>query len=81
MFNRYLRDVPNQEKMGIFIDNLTSEMSYRLKLQCPPSFAKMIENGLKIEESMVKKGELKLYHNFYNKNNNNGNNNNEKPKF
>lgn len=77
LFNRYPRDVQNQEKMDIFIDSLTSEMSYRLKLKCPPSFAKLIENSLKIEDAMVKKGELKLYNN-----NNNGNNsNNNKPKF
>lgn len=52
-------------------------MSYRLRMQCPPSFAKMIENSLKIENAMVKKGELKLYNNSYN----NNNNNNDKPKF
>lgn len=63
MFNRYPRDVSDQEKMDIFIDNLINEMSYRLKMQCPPSFAKMIENGLKIEDVMVKKGEIKLYNN------------------
>lgn len=74
MFNRYPRDVPDQEKMDIFIDNLISEMSYRLKIQCPPSFAKMIENGLKIKDVMVKKGELKIYNNSYN-------NNNDKHKF
>lgn len=70
MFNRYPRDVPDQEKMDIFIDNLISEMSYQLRMQCPSSFPKMIENGLKIENAMVKKGELKLYNNLYNNNNN-----------
>lgn len=90
LFNRYPRPVPDHKKMGIFIDNLTSEISYRLKLQCPPSFSKIIENGRKIEDAMAKKGELKLYKegndssNSFNNNNNNNNNNNhnnDKPKF
>lgn len=81
MFNRYPKDVPDQEKINIFIDNLTSEMSYSLKIQCPP-FSKMLKNSLKIEDAMVKKGELKLHNSSYNNNNNNNcNNNNDKPKF
>lgn len=86
LFNRYPKLMLDHENMDIFIDNLTSEMTYRIKLQCPPIFVKMIENGLKIEDAMVKKGELKLYKegnnssNSFN-NNNNNNHNNDKPKF
>ena len=47
--------------MEIFIDNLNGEMSYRLKLQCIPSFTKLIENGIQVEEACVKKGTLKFY--------------------
>lgn len=54
LFARYPRLVPNNENMDIFIDNLNDEMSYVLKLQCPPSFEKMVENGIKIEEALVK---------------------------
>lgn len=52
-------------------------------MQCPPSFKKMIDNGIGIEEAMVKKGELKIYKEGVNSppNNNIDNNNNDKPKF
>ena len=47
--------------MEIFIQNLTPDMSYKVQLQCPPTFKKLIKNDVTIEEAMVKKGELKLY--------------------
>ena len=53
LFAKYPRTIPEQEKMDIFVHNLTPEMSYRLQLQCPPNFNKLIENGIKIEEAMV----------------------------
>ena len=58
-------------------------MSYRVHLQCPPNFKKLIENGVKIEEAMVKKGELKLYmkDNGNSSNHNNSNNNNDRSKY
>lgn len=69
----------NNEKIDIFIENLNDEMSYVLKLQYPLSFVKMIENGIKIEEALVKKGVLKIYKEGANSSNNNNNTN--KPKF
>lgn len=55
-------------------------MSYALKMQCPPSFNKMVENGIKIEETLVKKGVLKL-HREGNNSSNNTHNNVDKIKF
>lgn len=82
LFARYAHPIPEKEKMKIFIDNLNDEMSYRLELQCAPTFEKMIENGLKIKEALVKRGVLKIY----NEGNNSANsskhyNSNDKPKF
>lgn len=80
MVSRYPRDMLEKEKMEIFIDNLNSEMSYQLKLQCIPSFAKLIENEIQVEEVCIKKGTLKFFkegdnssntHPFNNNNNNN----------
>jgi len=74
---RYPRHIPEKEKMEVFIDNLNDDMTYRLELQCPPTFEKLIENGIKIEEALVKRGILKIY----NENNPNNSSNNDKPKF
>lgn len=49
-----------------------------LKLQCPPSFEKIVENGIKIEEALVKKGVLTLQKEGNNPSNNN---NTDKLKF
>ena len=54
IFSRYAHPIPKKEKMEIFIDNLNGEMSYRLQLQCPPTFENLIENGMKIEDALVK---------------------------
>ena len=54
-------------------------MSYRLELQCPPTFEKVIENGLKIKEALVKRGVIKHYSETSNNTNHYGNN--DKPKF
>lgn len=71
--------------MEIFIDNLNAEMSYHLKLQCLPSFKKLIENDIQIEEASIKKGTFKFSkagasssNNTYN---NNYYNNYDKSKF
>lgn len=69
--------VTEKEKMDIFINSFDQEMSYRLELQCPPTFEKLIKNGIKIEEALVKQGILKIY----NENNSSNSSNNHKPKF
>ena len=46
--------------MEIFINNLVPEMKYALQMQDSPSFDRMIKNALRIEEVMVKKGEITL---------------------
>ena len=62
-------------------------MSYRLQLQYPPNFNKLIENGIKIEEAMVQKSEIKLYSkdnagsSNSNSNTYNSNSNNDKSKY
>ncbi|GLJ13935.1 hypothetical protein SUGI_0222690 [Cryptomeria japonica] len=86
MVSRYPRDVSEKEKIEIFIDNLNSEMSYILKLQCILSFAKLIENGTQVEEACVKKGTLKFFKEGTNStnshyNNQNNNNNLDKSRF
>jgi hypothetical protein len=77
LFARYPRHIPEKEKMEIFIDNLNGEMSYRLQLQCLPTFKNLIENGMKIEDALVKRGVLKIH----NDNNPSNSSNHEKPKF
>lgn len=75
--------MPEHEKMDIFIDNINKQMSYNLKMQCHPSFKKMIDNGIGMEETMINKEELKIYKEGINPspNNTTNNNNNDKPKF
>lgn len=57
-------DIPIQylkrKKIDIFIDNLNRNMSYQLQMQCLPSFDKLTDNGIKIEDALVKRGMLKL---------------------
>lgn len=71
--------------MKIFIDNINDEMSYQLKLQCLPSFQKLIENGIQIEEALIKRGTLIFSKEGYSSSNNNYNknyyNNSNKSKF
>lgn len=82
LFARYPRSIPEEEKMELFIDNLTDDMSYRLELQCPSTFEKVIENGIKIKEALVKIGVIKHYNEGSNKgNSSNHYGNNDKPKF
>lgn len=87
IFSRYPCLLPEKEKMDIFIDNISSKMSYQLQLQCPPSFQKMIDNGIKIEEALIKRRISKFskegtsFSNNYNNNNKNANNNTHKSKF
>jgi hypothetical protein len=61
LFSRYSFPIPKKEKMEIFIENLNGEMSYRLQLQFPPNFQNLIENWMKIEDTLVKRGVLKIY--------------------
>lgn len=77
MVSRYPQDVPEKEKMEIFIDNLNSEISYILKLQCIPSFTKLIENGIQVEEACIKKGTLKFFIKGTNSSNSHFNNQNK----
>lgn len=78
---RYPGGIPEKEKMEIFMNNLKMEMNYRLQLQCPLTFEKIIKNGL------VKKGKIKLFkenkgfpntNNNFNNNNRGANNSNDK---
>lgn len=55
-------------------------MSYRLELKCSPTFEKLIENGIKIEEALVKRGVIKIYSEKKSSNSSN-NYNNDKPNF
>lgn len=81
LFARHSRLVPKKEKIEIFIDNLNFEMSYKLELQCPPTFKKLIENGIKIEEALVKRGVIKIYNEKNSTSSSNNYNNSDKPKF
>ena len=83
LLSKYPRNILESERMEIFIQNLTPDMSYKVQLQCPPTFKKLIENGVKIEEAMVKKRELKLYtkDNATSSGNNNSNNPNDQSKY
>lgn len=71
LFTRYPCLVPNNKKMDIFIDNLNDKMSYVLKLKFLPSFDKMFDNGINIEDALVEKGVLKLHKEGTNSSNNN----------
>jgi hypothetical protein len=48
LFYRYARSIPKKENIEIFIENINNGLSYRLQLQCPPTFEKLIENRIKI---------------------------------
>lgn len=79
---RYPCTVPEYEKMDIFIDNLNDQMSYYLKMQGNQSFGKIIDNGIRMEDAMIKKGELKIFkEGVHPPNNTKNNNHNHKPKF
>ena len=58
---KYPRIILEHERMEIIIQNLTTDMSYRLQLHCPSNFKNIIEICVNIEEVTVRKGELKLY--------------------
>lgn len=86
MVSRYPRDVPEKEKMEILIDNSNDKMSYQLKIKFLPSFQKLIENGIQVEEVSIKKGTLKFSKEGASSSNNNTynnqyNNNLDKSKF
>lgn len=85
MVSRYPSDVPQKEKMDLFIDNLNDKMSYQLKIQCLPTFQKLIKNGIQVEEASIKKGTLKFSKEGFissnNAYNNNYYNNSDKSKF
>lgn len=85
--SRYPWTVLEKDKLEIFIDNLNDEMSCQLKLQYLPSFQKLIDNGIQIEEALIKKGVLKFSKEGASSLNNNygnnyyNNNNSDKSKF
>lgn len=49
------------EKLDIFTDNLLPDFGYRVQLQGPRTFEDMVMQAIRIEEFMVKKGELTLH--------------------
>ena len=48
------------EKLDIFMDNILPNFGYKVQLQGPCTFEDMVTQAIRIEEFMVKKGELTL---------------------
>lgn len=60
LYTKYSRKIPETEKLDIFTDNLLPDFGYRVQLQGPRTFEYMITQAIRIEEFMVKQGELTL---------------------
>ena len=61
LYTRYSRKIPETEKLDIFTDNLLPDFGYKVQLQGPRTFEDMVTQAIRIEEFMVKKGELTLH--------------------
>ena len=64
-FSLYARPIPEMEKLEIFINNLVPEINYPLQMQDHTSFDKMVDNAIKIEKVLVKKGDITLQKDKY----------------
>ena len=49
------------EKLDIFADNLLPDFGYKVQLQGPRTFEDLVTQAIRIEEFMIKKGELTLH--------------------
>lgn len=61
MFSRYSRPIPDFEKMEVFINNLIPELKYNIQMQVYPSFKKMVDSDLRMEDLLIKKGDISLW--------------------
>ena len=60
MFVKYHRDIPNKEKICIFINSLSKPMNYWLQLQAPKDFKTTLENATKVEKTLINNDIIKL---------------------
>lgn len=60
-FSRYSQPIPDFEKMDIFVNNLIPELKCNIQMQVYPSFNKMVDSALKMEDMLVRKGDISLY--------------------
>lgn len=58
MFFRYPQPILDSEKMDIFVNNLVSKLKYSVQIQVHPSFNKMVDNAIRMEDVLIKKGDI-----------------------
>lgn len=61
MFSRYSRTIPDLEKMDMFVNNLVPKLKYSVQMQVHPAFNKMVDNALRMEDVLIKKGDISLW--------------------
>lgn len=76
MYSRSSLDIPEEQQVNLFIQNLVPEMMYELKLKSPSTIEKLIKKGMNIETTLVAKGIIKL-----NKDSDNMNNSGDRNRF
>jgi hypothetical protein len=58
LHSRYPRQIPENEKIDIFVDTLVLELYYDLRKQLFTSFNDMVESAYHIEDVAIKKGDI-----------------------
>lgn len=76
LYSRSSLDIPEEQQVNLFIQNLVPEMMYELKLKSPSTIEKLIKKGMSIETALVAKGIIKL-----NKDSDNTNNSEDRNRF
>ncbi|XP_059070447.1 uncharacterized protein LOC131860098 [Cryptomeria japonica] len=69
-------EIPEEQQVNLFIQNLIPKMMYELKLKGPSTIAKLIKKGIDIEDALIAKGVIKV-----NKDNNNLTKSSDRNKF
>lgn len=69
MYSRSSLDIPEEQQVNLFIQNLVLEMMYELKLKSPSTIEKLIKKGMNIETALMAKGIIKLNKDSDNTNN------------
>lgn len=61
MFSRYSLPILDYEKMDIFVNNMIPELKYSIQMQVHPSFNKIVDNYIRMEDVLIKKGDISTW--------------------
>ena len=60
LYSSYPRQLPENEKIDIFVSSLIPELHYDLRKQIYLTFNDMVESAFRIEDVAIKKGEITI---------------------